>query len=71
MEKQLQKLQSDLKNGFITKSAEQQTIDSITNLKEKIEKEKYVLDLKHQGKRTQKRQRKIQGESEETARKAR
>lgn len=43
MEKQLQKLQSDLKNGFITKSAEQQTIDSITNLKEKIEKEKIRL----------------------------
>lgn len=43
MEKQLQKLQSDLKNGFILKSAEQQTIDSITNLKEKIEKEKIRL----------------------------
>lgn len=43
MEKQLQKLQSDLKNGFITKSAEQQTIDSITNLKEKIEKENIRL----------------------------
>lgn len=43
MEKQLQKLQSDLKNGFIPKSAEQQTIDSITNLKEKIEKEKIRL----------------------------
>lgn len=42
-EKQLQKLQSDLKNGFIPKSAEQQTIDSITNLKEKIEKEKIRL----------------------------
>ena len=43
MEKQLQKMQSDLKNGFITKSAEQQTIDSITKLKEKIEKEKIRL----------------------------
>ena len=43
MEVQLQKMQSDLKNGFITKSAEQQTIDSITNLKEKIEKEKIRL----------------------------
>lgn len=43
MEKQLQKLQSDLKNGFIPKSAEQQTIDRITNLKEKIEKEKIRL----------------------------
>ena len=43
MEKQLQKLQSDLKNGIIPKSAEQQTIDSITNLKEKIEKEKIRL----------------------------
>lgn len=43
MEKQLQKLQSDLKNGFIPKAAEQQTIDSITNLKEKIEKEKIRL----------------------------
>lgn len=43
MEKQLQKLQSDLKNGFIPKSAEQQTIDSITSLKEKIEKEKIRL----------------------------
>ena len=43
MEKQLQKLQSDLKNGFISKSAEQQTIDSITKLKEKIEKEKIRL----------------------------
>ena len=43
MEKQLQKLQSDLKNGFIPKSAEQQTIDSITNLKEKIENEKIRL----------------------------
>lgn len=43
MEKQLQKLQSDLKNGFIPRSAEQQTIDSITNLKEKIEKEKIRL----------------------------
>lgn len=43
MEKQLQKMQSDLKNGFIPKSAEQQTIDSITNLKEKIEKEKIRL----------------------------
>lgn len=40
MEKQLQKLQSDLKNGFIPKEAEKQTIDSITKLKEKIEKEK-------------------------------
>lgn len=43
MEKQLQKLQSDLKNGFIPKAAEQQTIDSITKLKEKIEKEKIRL----------------------------
>lgn len=43
MEKQLQKLQSDLKNGFIPKAAEQQTIDRITNLKEKIEKEKIRL----------------------------
>ena len=43
MEKQLQKLQSDLKNGLIPKSAEQQTIDSITKLKEKIEKEKIRL----------------------------
>lgn len=43
MEKQLQKMQSDLKNGFIPKSAEQQTIDSITKLKEKIEKEKIRL----------------------------
>ena len=43
MEKQLQKMQSDLKNGFIQKSAEQQTIDSITKLKEKIEKEKIRL----------------------------
>lgn len=43
MEKQLQKLQSDLKNGFIQKSAEQQTIDSITKLKEKIENEKIRL----------------------------
>lgn len=43
MEKQLQKIQSDLKNGFIPKSAEQQTIDSITSLKEKIEKEKIRL----------------------------
>lgn len=43
MEKQLQKMQSDLKNGFIPKAAEQQTIDSITNLKEKIEKEKIRL----------------------------
>lgn len=43
MEKQLQKMQSDLKNGFIPKSAEQQTIDSINNLKEKIEKEKIRL----------------------------
>lgn len=43
MEKQLQKLQSDLKNGFIPKSAEQQTIDSITKLKEKIENEKIRL----------------------------
>lgn len=43
MEKQLQKLQSDLKNGFISRDAEQQTIDSITNLKEKIEKEKIRL----------------------------
>lgn len=43
MEKQLQKLQSDLKNGFIPKAAEQQTIDSITQLKEKIEKEKIRL----------------------------
>lgn len=43
MEKQLQKLQSDLKNGFISRDAEQQTIDSITKLKEKIEKEKIRL----------------------------
>lgn len=43
MDKQLQKLQSDLKNGFIPKSAEQQTIDSITKLKEKIENEKIRL----------------------------
>lgn len=43
MEKQLQKLQSDLKNGFIPKAAEQQTIDRITNLKEKMEKEKIRL----------------------------
>ena len=43
MEKRLRKLQSDLKNGFIPKSAEQQTIDSITKLKEKIEKEKIRL----------------------------
>ena len=43
MEKQLQKLQSDLKNGFIPKEAEKQTIDSITKLKEKIEKEKIRL----------------------------
>lgn len=43
MEKQLQKMQSDLKNGFIPKAAEQQTIDRITNLKEKIEKEKIRL----------------------------
>lgn len=43
MEKQLNKLQSDLKNGFIPKSAEQQTIDSITKLKDKIEKEKIRL----------------------------
>lgn len=43
MEKQLQKLQSDLKNGFIPKSAEQQTIDRINNLKEKIENEKIRL----------------------------
>lgn len=43
MEKQLQKLQSDLKNGFIPKAAEQQTIDSITKLKEKIENEKIRL----------------------------
>lgn len=43
MEKQLQKLQSDLKNGFIPKESEKQTIDSITNLKEKIEKEKIRL----------------------------
>ena len=43
MEKQLQKMQSDLKNGFIPKSAEQQTIDSITKLKEKIENEKIRL----------------------------
>lgn len=43
MERQLQKLQSDLKNGFIPKEAEKQTIDSITNLKEKIEKEKIRL----------------------------
>lgn len=43
MEKQLQKLQSDLKNGFISRDAEQQTIDSITNLKEKIENEKIRL----------------------------
>lgn len=43
MEKRLQKLQSDLKNGFIPKSAEQQTIDSITKLKEEIEKEKIRL----------------------------
>ena len=43
MEKQLQNLQNNLKNGFIPKSAEQQTIDSITKLKEKIEKEKIRL----------------------------
>lgn len=43
MEKQLQNLQTNLKNGFIPKSAEQQTIDSITKLKEKIEKEKIRL----------------------------
>ena len=43
MEKRIQKLQSDLKNGFIPKAAEQQTIDRITNLKEKIEKEKIRL----------------------------
>ena len=43
MEKQLQKMQSDLKNGFIPKAAEKQTIDRITNLKEKIEKEKIRL----------------------------
>lgn len=43
MEKQLQNLQTKLKNGFIPKSAEQQTIDSITKLKEKIEKEKIRL----------------------------
>lgn len=43
MEKQLHKLQSDLKDGFIPKSAEQQTIDRINNLKEKIEKEKIRL----------------------------
>ena len=36
MEKQLQKLQTNLKNGFIPKEAEKQAIDSITNLKEKI-----------------------------------
>lgn len=43
LEKQLQNLQTNLKNGFIPKSAEQQTIDSITKLKEKIEKEKIRL----------------------------
>lgn len=43
MEKQLQNLQTNLKNGFIPKEAEKQTIDSITNLKEKIEKEKIRL----------------------------
>ena len=43
MEKQLQKLQTNLKNGFIPQAAEKQTIDSITNLKEKIEKEKIRL----------------------------
>ena len=43
MEKQLQKLQTNLKNGFIPKEAEKQAIDSITNLKEKIEKEKIRL----------------------------
>lgn len=43
MEKQLQNLQTKLKNGFIPKSAEKQTIDSITKLKEKIEKEKIRL----------------------------
>ena len=43
MEKQLQNLQTDLKNGFIPKASEQQTIDSITKLKEKIEKEKIRL----------------------------
>lgn len=43
MEKQLQKLQTNLKNGFIPKAAEKQTIDSITKLKEIIEKEKIRL----------------------------
>lgn len=43
MEKSLQKLQSDLKNGFIPKSAEQQTIDTIKQLKAKIESEKIRL----------------------------
>lgn len=43
MEKRLQKLQSDLKNGFIPKSAEQQTMDTIESLKAKIEKEKIRL----------------------------
>lgn len=43
MEAQVQKLENDLKNGFIPESAVNQTIDTIKDLKEKIEKEKIRL----------------------------
>lgn len=43
MEKTLQNLQNNLKNGFIPKEAEQKTIDTIADLKAKIEKEKIRL----------------------------
>ena len=43
MEAQVQKLQNNLKNGFIPESALQQTINTIKDLKEKIEKEKIRL----------------------------
>lgn len=45
MEAQVIKLQTDMKNGFIPESAVQQTIDTIKDLKEKIEKEKIRLGL--------------------------
>lgn len=43
MEAQVNKLENDLKNGFIPKEAVQQTIDTIKDLKQKIEKEKIRL----------------------------
>lgn len=45
MEAQVQKLQNDLINGFIPESAVNQTIDTIKDLKEKIEKEKIRLGI--------------------------